>query len=104
MTHGTDNSFLRKYLQHITESAPECLPLIFVDCETKEGLRESIEKYGLQKYLVVSEFQEDLGSLNWLYNDTSTPTCHYIDERGTLMKTTEGIDPEYLEKEFLTIK
>ena len=56
------------------------------------------------RFIVVSEFQEDLGSLNWLYNDTSTPTCHYIDERGTLMKTTEGIDPEYLEKEFLKIK
>ena len=104
MTHGTDNSFLRKYLQHITESAPECLPLIFVDCETNEGLRESIEEYGLQDYIVVSEFRKDLGTLNWLYNDTTTPTCHYIDEQGILVKSTEGIDSEYLEKEFLKIK
>ena len=104
MTHGMDNSALRQYLQHITESAPECLPLIFVDCETREELQENIEKYGLQEYLVVSEFQKDLGTLNWLYNDTSTPTCHYINEQGILVKTTEGINPEYLEKEFLKIK
>lgn len=97
MTHGTDNSALRKYLQHITESAPDCLPLIFVNCETKEELRESIDKYGLQDYLVVSEFRKDYGTLNWLYNDTSTPTCHYINEQGILVKTTEGIDTKFLE-------
>ena len=104
MTHGMDNSALSKYLKHITETSPECLPLIFVDCETKEELQKNIEVYGLQEYLVVSEFQQDLGVLNWLYNDIVTPTCHYLDEQGILVKTTEGIDPDYLEKEFLRIK
>ena len=101
MTHGMDNSALRNYLQHITEESPECLPLIFVDCETKEDLQNNIEVYGLQEFLVVSEFQKNYGTLNWLYNDTTTPTCHYIDERGILVRTTKGIDTEYLEKEFL---
>lgn len=104
MTHGMDNSALSKYLKHITETSPECLPLIFVDGETKEELQKNIEVYGLQEYLVVSEFQQDLGVLNWLYNDIVTPTCHYLDEQGILVKTTEGIDPDYLEKEFLRIK
>ncbi len=104
MTHGMDNSALRNYLQHITEAAPECFPLIFVNGETKEELQKSVETYGLQDFWVVSEFQKDYGTLNWLYNDTVTPTCHYIDERGILVKTTGGIDTEYLEKEFLRIK
>ena len=104
ITHGMDNSALSKYLKHITEASPECLPLIFVDCGTKEELQKNIEVYGLQEYLVVSEFQQDLGVLNWLYNDIVTPTCHYLDEQGILVKTTEGIDPDYLEKEFLRIK
>ena len=71
-------------------------------------LRASVQPFHrigqVQEYLVVSEFQQDLGVLNWLYNDIVTPTCHYLDEQGILVKTTEGIDPDYLEKEFLRIK
>ena len=103
MTHGQDNSALRKYLRHLREEAPDCLPLIFVNCETREELLASVEEYGLQDFHVVSEFESDLGTLNWLYGDQATPTCHYIDEQGTILKVTEGIDPEYLEKEFLGI-
>ena len=104
MTHGTDNSALRKYLHDITEVAPECLPLIFVDCETTEGLQKSIETYGLQEFLVASEFQKDLGTLNWLYNDSATPTCHYIDGDGTILYVSEGIDDEILRHKFLGIE
>lgn len=104
MTHGTDNSALRKYLHDITEVAPECLPLIFVDCETTEGLQKSIETYGLQEFLVASEFQKDLGTLNWLYNDSATPTCHYIDGDGTILYVSEGIDDEILRHKFLWIE
>ena len=104
MTHGRDNSAFRKYLQYLSENAPNCLPLIVVDCEEKKELLAAVEEYGLQDFCVVSEFNKDRGVLNWLYNDTTTPTCHHIDERGILVKTTEGVDPDYLEKEFLKIK
>lgn len=103
MTHGQDNSAFRRYLKRLREEAPNCLLLVFVDCENREELRETIEEYGLEDYYVVSEFQKDLGTLDWLYNDQSSPTCHYIDEQGILVKKTEGIDPDYLEKEFLGI-
>ena len=104
MTHGTDNTALRKYLHDITEVAPECLPLIFVDCDTTEELQKSIETYGLQEFLVVSEFQKDLGTLNWLYNDSTTPTCHYIDGDGTILYVSEGIDDKILRHKFLGIE
>ena len=103
MTHGQDNSAFRKYLKRLCEEAPNCLPLIFVDCETREDLLDSIEEYGLQDYYVVSEFQKNLGTLDWLYNDQISPTCYYIDEQGIILKVTEGIAPESLEKEFLGI-
>ena len=104
MTHGMDNSAFRKYLQYLSENAPNCLPLIVVDCEEKKELLAAVEEYGLQDFCVVSEFNKDRGVLNWLYNDTTTPTCHHIDERGILVKTTEGVKQDYLEKEFLKIK
>ena len=104
MTHGMDNSLFRKYLRHLSEAAPNCLPLVVVNCTAPEDLKASIEEYGLQDFYVVSEFKKDLGTLNVLYNDQTTPTCHYIDEQGILVKTTEGIDQDYLEKEFLKIK
>lgn len=104
MTHGMDNSAFRKYLQYLSENAPNCLPLIVVDCEEKKELLAAVEEYGLQDFCVVSEFNKDRGVLNWLYNDTTTPTCHHIDERGILVKTTEGVVQDYLEKEFLKIK
>lgn len=104
MTHGTDNSALRKFLQHLSETSPNCLPLVVVNCADKEGLLAAIEEYGLRDFHVVSEFKKDRGVLNWLYNDTTTPTCHHIDERGILVKTTEGVNQEYLEQEFLRIK
>lgn len=50
---------------------------------------------------MVSEYKKDLGMLNVFYNDQTTPTCHYIDEQGIVVRTTEGIDQDYLEKEFL---
>ena len=46
-------------------------------------------------------FKNKFGKLNWLYNDQTTPTCHYINEQGIICNTTEGIDQDYLEKEFL---
>lgn len=104
MTHGMDNSLFRQYLCHLSEAAPNCFPLVVVNCATPEDLKASIEEYGLQDFYVVSEFKKDLGTLNILYNDQTTPTCHYIDEQGILVKTTEGIDQDYLEKEFLKIK
>ena len=104
MTHGQDNSLFGKYLRQLSETAPNCLPLVFVNCTAPEDLKASIEEYGLQDFYVVSEFKKDLGTLNVLYNDQTTPTCHYIDEQGILVKTTEGIDQDYLEKEFLKIK
>ena len=104
MTHGMDNSALRKYLYSLSETAPNCLPLIVVNCEEKEELLAAIEEYGLQGFYVVSEFNKNMGILNWLYNDTTTPTCHHIDEKGILVKTTEGVEPDYIEKEFLNIR
>ena len=104
MTHGQDNSLFGKYLRHLSEAAPNCLPLVVVNCTAPEDLKASIDEYGLQDFHVVSEFKKDLGTLNVLYNDQTTPTCHYIDEQGILVKTTEGIDQDYLEKEFLKIK
>ena len=104
MTHGQDNSLFGKYLRHLSEAAPNCLPLVVVNCTAPEELKVSIEEYGLQDFYVVSEFKKDLGTLNVFYNDQTTPTCHYIDEQGILVKTTEGIDQDYLEKEFLKIK
>lgn len=104
MTHGMDNSAFRKYLQYLSENSPNCLPLIVVNCEEKKELLAAVEEYGLQDFCVVSEFDKNRGVLNWLYNDTTTPTCHHIDERGILVKTTEGVDQDYLEKEFLKIK
>ena len=103
MTHGQDNSLFGKYLRHLSEAAPNCLPLVFVNCATPEDLKESIEEYGLQDFYVVSEYKKDFGMLNVFYNDQTTPTCHYIDEQGFVVKTTEGIDRDYLEKEFLRI-
>lgn len=103
MTHGQDNSLFRKYLKRLREEAPDCFPLVVVDCDTREDLLASIEEYGLQDFHVVSEFNGDQGILNWRYNDQATPTCHYIDEQGSILKVTEGIDTEYLEKEFLGI-
>ena len=100
MNHGMDNSAFRKYLESI---APYCLPLVIVNCANKEELQSTINEYGLQNFYVVSEFKKDLGALNWLYNDSTTPTCHHIDEQGILVRTTEGIKPDYLEKEFLGI-
>ena len=100
MNHGMDNSAFRKYLESI---APYCLPLVIVNCANKEELQSTINEYGLQNFYVVSEFKKDLGALNWLYNDSTTPTCHHIDEHGILVRTTEGIKPDYLEKEFLGI-
>ena len=104
MTHGQDNSLFGKYLRHLSEAAPNCLPLVVVNCATPEDLKASIEEFGLQDFHVVSEFKKDLGTLNVIYNDQTTPTCHHIDEQGILVKTTEGIDQDYLEKEFLKIK
>lgn len=104
MTHGQNNSIFGKYLHHLSEVAPDCLPLIVVNCATPEDLKESIEEYGLQDFYVVSEYKKDFGMLNVFYNDQTTPTCHYIDEQGIVVKTTEGIDQDYLEKDFLKIK
>ena len=104
MTHGMDNSAFRKYLQYLSEAAPNCFPLIVVNCIEKEELLATVEEYGLQDFCVVSEFNGNRGVLNWLYNDASTPTCHYIDEYGILVKTTEGVDQDYLEKVFLSIR
>ena len=104
MTHGEDNSLFGKYLHYLSEAVPNCLPLVFVDCATPEDLKASIEEYGLQDFYVVSEYKKDCGILNVLYDDQTTPTCHYIDEQGIVVKTTEGIDQDYLEKEFLKIK
>ena len=104
MTHGMDNSAFRKYLQYLSEKAPNCLSLIVVNCEEKKELLTAVEEYGLQDFCVVSELNKYRGVLNWLYNDTTTPTCHHIDERGILVKTTEGVKQDYLEKEFLKIK
>jgi hypothetical protein len=104
MTHGQDNSLFGKYLHYLSEAAPNCLPLVFVDCATPEDLKEAIEEYGLQDFYVVSEYKKDFGMLNVFYNDQTTPTCHYIDEQGIVVKTTEAIDQDYLEKEFLKIK
>ena len=77
---------------------------IFVIFPRRRDLKASIEEFGLQDFHVVSEFKKDLGTLNVIYNDQTTPTCHHIDEQGILVKTTEGIDQDYLEKEFLKIK
>lgn len=104
MTHGQDNSLFGKYLHHLREVAPHCLPLIFVNCENREELRETIEEYGLEDFYVISEFQKGVGTLDWLYNDQVSPTCHYIDEQGIILNTSEGIDSDYLEKDFLGIK
>lgn len=104
MTHGQDNSLFGKFLRHLAEAAPNCLPLVVVNCTAPEDLKASIDEYGLQDFYVVSEFKKDLGTLNVLYNDQTTPTCHYIDEQGILVKTMEGINQDYLEKEFLKIK
>ncbi|MBR5385039.1 MAG: hypothetical protein IK143_04130 [Bacteroidales bacterium] len=101
MTHGTDNTAFRTYLYHLRDIAPHCMPLIVVNCDTREELLAEIEEYGLQDFTVVSEFKNDIGTLNWLYNDDVTPTCHHIDERGIIVKTTQGVDPDYLEKVFL---
>lgn len=103
MTHGMDNSAFRKYLQYLSENAPNCLPLIVVNFEEKKELLAAVEEYGLQDFCVVSEFDKNRGVLNWLYNDTTTPTCHHIDERGILVKTTEGVKQDYIEHEFLRI-
>ena len=104
MTHGQDNSRFGKYLHHLSEAVPNCLPLVFVNCATPEDLKASIEEYGLQDFYVVSEYKKEFGLLNVFYNDQTTPTCHYIDEQGIVVKTTEGIDQDYLEQEFLKIK
>lgn len=104
MTHGADNTALRKYLTRIVSQSPECFPLIVVNCTRPEELQEEIQAYGLQDFCVVSEFKGKLGKLNWMYNDQTTPTCHYIDEYGVILNTTEGIEPDYLEKQFLKIK
>lgn len=72
--------------------------------ETKEELQKSVEVYGLQDFWVVSEFQKDYGTLNWLYNDTVTPTCHYIDGDGTILYVSEGIDDKILRHKFLGIE
>ena len=101
MTHGTNNSALRKFLAGTVGKHPDCLPLIVVNCATPEELQEDIELYGLHDFIVVSEFKNEFGKLNWLYNDQTAPTCHYINEQGIICNTTEGIDQDYLEKEFL---
>ena len=98
MTRGTDNSAFQEYLHHLVENAPNCFPLIVVNCENREELLATIEKYGLQDFCVVSEFNKTFGTLNWLYNDIVTPTCHFIDEQGILVKTTKGIDTDYVEQ------
>lgn len=104
MTHGQDNTLFRKYLEFLAEKAPDCFPLIVVNCKTPEELQAAIDEYGLHAFAVVSEFKGDVGKLNWLYGDQTTPTCHYINENGILQKRTERIDQDYLEKEFLKIK
>lgn len=104
MTHGMDNTRLRKYLEKITSIAPDCFPLIVVNCHTPEELQASIDEYGLRAFCVVSELSGTLGKLNWISNDTVTPTCHYIDENGILLHSSEGIDTRYLEQEFLKIR
>lgn len=103
MTHGRDNTLLRRYLDNLV-SKSDFIPLIVVDCINKEELQAAIEEYGLQDFHVVSEFQKTLGKLNWLYNDTTTPTCHYIDEQGIIKYVSEGLDRDYLEKQFLRTK
>ena len=103
MTHGQDDSWFSRYLHNLTEKEPHFIPLVFVNCATPEDLKESIEEYGLQDFYVVSEYKKDFGMLNVFYNDQTIPTCHYIDEQGFVVKTTEGIDRDYLEKEFLRI-
>ena len=103
MTHGRDNTLLRRYLDNLV-SKSDFIPLIVVECINKEELQAAIEEYGLQDFHVVSEFQKTLGKLNWLYNDTTTPTCHYIDEQGIIKYVSEGLDPDYLEKQFLRTK
>ena len=104
MTHGQDNSRFSRYLHNLTEKEPDFIPLVFVNCENTEELKAAIEEYSLQDFLVVSEFKNAVGMLDAFYNDTDSPTCHYIDEQGVVVKTTEGIDQDYLEKEFLKIK
>ncbi len=50
-----------------------------------EELKASVEEYGLEDFFVVSELKGPLGKLNWLYDDSVTPTCHYIDGAGILI-------------------
>lgn len=94
MTHGQDNSFARRLLQHVRDLAPNYLSLVFVDCENREELRETIEEFGLQDFHVVSEFKGDLGILSLLYNDQVSPMFHFINEQGILIIKTEDISDE----------
>lgn len=105
MNHGSDKTEFSRYLHHLFGTSREnWIPLIVLNCKNKEDLNKTIEEFNLQDFFVVSEFRDEYGTLNWLYNDQATPTCHYVDENGILLHSSEGIDPDYLEKGFLNIK
>ena len=64
-------------------------------------MKEEINEFGLEDYTVISDFKGGATPFTSIYNCQATPTCIYIDAEGIIVNIMEGLDPNYLENEFI---
>lgn len=102
MTHGMDNSLPKQYFESIKEKYGDSHQLIlYVYCNDSEETKEEIKEFGLEDYTVISDFKGRATPFTSIYNCQATPTCIYTDAEGIIVNIMEGLDPNYLENEFI---
>ena len=102
MTHGMGNSLPKQYFESIKENYGDSHQLIlYVYCNDSEEMKAEIKEFGLEDYTVISDFKGRATPFTSIYNCQATPTCIYIDAKGIIVNIMKGLDPNYLENEFI---
>lgn len=100
MTHGMDDSLPAKYFNSLKNGHDDDMVLIiFFNNQDVDGLKENIEHFGLEDFIVVGDEMEFSSPLELMYDCQVTPSLVYINPDGTLDCMTAGVT-DYLE-EFL---
>lgn len=93
MTHGMDNSAPVRFFDGLMGRDSNLAIIIYLRSNNLSEVKGTINEYGIGHYPVISELKGDYGTLSWMYDNQSTPTCIYVTQDGTIMAITEGIDP-----------
>lgn len=100
MTHGMDDSEPARYFNSLKKGHEDDLALIiFFNNQDTDGLKEKIEHFELEGFIVLGDGMEFSSPLELIYDCHVTPSLVYINPDGTLDRVTDGVT-DYLE-EFL---